>query len=161
MVSTTRVQLSIGLAVLLLGTLVYALDRPPAETLITAATGLPSFTPGIFGPLGPVLPAFAHVFAFILLTTALIGNTRTVCLSACIGWWVVDSAFELGQHPSIASWLSTYLSPGPESLAIVNYTVDYFVYGTFDPWDLLAITVGGLAAYLVIEKCRRQEFQHE
>ena len=161
MTSTTRVQLSIGLAVLLLGTLVYALDRPPEQTLITAAIGLPSFTPGVFGPLGRVLPAFAHVFAFILLTTALIGNTRTVCLGACLGWWIVDSAFELGQHPAVADWLSAHLSPGPENLTIVNYTVDYFLYGTFDPWDLLAITIGVLAAYLVIEQTKRQEHQYE
>ena len=161
MTSTTRVQLSIGLAVLLLGALVYVLDRPPEQTLITAAIGLPAFTPGVFGPVGPILPAFAHVLAFILLTTALIGSTRAVCLSACLGWWVVDAAFELGQHPAVADWLSTHLSPGPENLAIVNHTVDYFVYGTFDPWDLVAITVGVLAAYLVIEKTKRQEFCYE
>lgn len=161
MTSITRVQLSIGLAILLLGTLVYALDRPPEQALITAAIGLPAFTSGVFGPLGPVLPAFAHVFAFILLTTALIGNTRAVCLSACLGWWLIDTAFELGQHPYVADWLSTHLSRGPENLTIVNYTVDYFVHGTFDPWDLLAITLGVVAAYLVIEKTKQQEQQYE
>ncbi len=44
---------------------------------------------------------------------------------------------------------------------LVNHTADYFVYGTFDPWDLVAISVGTLAAYLVIEKTMRQEFRYE
>ena len=134
MTTTVRMQLSIGLAVLLLGTLVYVLDRPAGQTLITAAIGLPSFTLTAFGPTGDVLPAFAHVFAFILFTVALLGNTRPVLFVACAGWFVIDAAFELGQHPQIASWLSAHLSSGPENLMLVNHTADYFVYGTFDLW---------------------------
>ncbi len=49
------------------------------------------------------------------------------------------------------------LSSGPENLRIINHTVDYFLYGTFDPWDLVAISMGALTAYLIIEKTKRRE----
>jgi hypothetical protein len=98
------------------------------------------------------LPAFAHVFAFILFTVAVLGNTRPALIVACAGWFVVDMAFELGQHPTIAGWLSAHLSSGLENLRIINHTVDYFLYGTFDPWDLVAISIGTLTTYLIIEK---------
>ena len=49
------------------------------------------------------------------------------------------------------------LSSGPENLRIINHTVDYFLYGTFDPWDLVAISMGALTAYLIIEKTKRQQ----
>lgn len=154
MTTTIRVQVSIGITVLLLGTLVYVLDRPAEQTLLANALNLPSFTLSAFGVIGDVLPAFAHVFAFILFTVAVLGNSRSVLIVTCVGWFLVDVAFELGQHPSIASWLSAHLSSGPENLMLVNHTADYFVYGTFDPWDLVTISVGALTAYLVIEKTK-------
>ena len=161
MTIATRVQVLIGITVLLLGTLVYVLDRPAEQTLLANALNLPSFTLGVFGAIGDVLPAFAHVFAFILFTVALLGNSRSDLIVTCVGWFLVDVAFELGQHPSIASWLSAHLSSGPENLILVNHTADYFVYGTFDPGDLIAISMGALTAYLVIEKTKRQESCYE
>lgn len=30
----------------------------------------------------------------------------------------------------------------------------YFLHGTFDPWDLLAIAIGGLTAYAALQNTR-------
>jgi hypothetical protein len=38
---------------------------------------------------------------------------------------------------------------------------EYFLYGTFDPWDLVAISMGALTAYFIIEKTKRQESCYE
>ncbi len=35
------------------------------------------------------------------------------------------------------------------------FTQGYFLHGTFDPWDLLAIALGGLAVYVAIQITRR------
>lgn len=161
MTTSIRIQLSIGLAVLVIGTLVYVLDRPAEQTLLTSAIDLPSLKVGIFGPIGRVLPTFAHVFAFILFTVVVLGNTRLASILACAGWLVVELAFELGQHPQVATWLSAVLSPDPDSPTIIVYTANYFVSGTFDPWDLVAICLGALTAYVVIKKTQQQEFCHE
>ena len=32
------------------------------------------------------------------------------------------------------------------------FTQGYLLHGTFDPWDLLAIAIGGLTVYLALQK---------
>ncbi len=39
---------------------------------------------------------------------------------------------------------------------ILDKTDSYFLQGTFDPWDLMAIAMGALAAYVAIQKTERQ-----
>ena len=91
---------------------------------------------------GP-LPSFLHTLGFILLTAVAAGVRRRGSLAVVSLTWVgVESLFEIGQHPLLAGALAAGLS-GLPGLAGAG---SYFVNGTFDPLDLLAVVLaGGLA----------------
>lgn len=141
----------LGLAVLLLGTAVYVLDRPWEQTIFVPA-GLSQFnlTPAAFGLVGQSLPTFAHVFAFSLLTAALVSGERRAAIVICSGWFVVDAGFEFGQYPTIAAELLQVIPTWFEKLPGVRWTDDFFRHGTFDHLDLLSIALGAATAYTTI-----------
>ncbi|GAB6094809.1 hypothetical protein JCM14469_10610 [Desulfatiferula olefinivorans] len=133
----------IGLAALTLGALVYLTDRSPSSAwLIDRLTGRFSLSfcgSDVFGVLGDNLPAFAHVFAFSLITAALM-TTRRSAYGACMFWVLVNILFELGQaRPDI---LGLVLPEGR--------LLNYFAKGTFDILDILACIAGGPAAAVVL-----------
>ena len=148
-----------GLA-LLLGVAVYGLDRPPGSAwFLPAAWSLA----GSARPLGVIagqLPEFLHVFAFSLLTAALLPETRRAAWSACATWWLIDSLFELGQHPKLAPLLAT-ATGGLRGIPLLEHTPGYFTHGVFDPLDLLAIATGALAAALCIQWVRVSQKQEQ
>jgi hypothetical protein len=154
-------QVSLALLALGLGTLVYMLDRPPGTTALPESITLFQPTVKFFGALGQSLPAFAHVFAFSLLTVAFIGGGRRSAIAACSGWLLVDAAFELGQHPTIAPKLAHLTPTWFEVIPILNRTDGFFRYGTFDPLDLLFIALGALAAYIVAQRTQVRRAGHE
>ena len=157
MSKTNKAQIVIGLAVLLLGTAVYFLDRPWEQTIfVPGALSLFPLTSSVFGVIGHSLPTFAHVFAFSLLTIALVGGAKRAAITVCLGWFLVDATFEMGQHPQVAGWLSNLVPQWFEHLPVLDRTADYFVYGTFDPLDLLSVAFGALVAYLVIRRTQRR-----
>ncbi len=153
-------QLVVGLAVLLLGTLVYLVDRPPEQAFVLGAFSFCEVTPCVFGRLGQSLPTFAHVFAFILLTAALLGGGQRWAIAICLGWIAMETAFELGQHPALAPVVVKLIPSWFGQVPVLQKTDSYFLHGTFDPGDLLAIALGALAAYAVIHKSRRREVRH-
>ena len=162
MSQTNKAQIVIGLAVLLLGTAVYFLDRPWEQTIfVPGDLSLFSLTSSVFGVIGHSLPTFAHVFAFSLLTIALVGGAKRAAITVCLGWFLVDATFEMGQHPQVASGLSSLIPPWFEHLPVLDRTAGYFVYGTFDPLDLVAAALAAWAAYLVIRRTQRQGLSHE
>lgn len=161
MVTTNRALMLIGLTALLLGTLVYLIDRPPGETALPDSLNLYGHVPTLFGAVGQNLPAFAHVFAFSLATAALLGNGRYVALGASATWFIVNLAFELGQHPAIAPGLVQLIPARFENIPILARTQGYFLYGTFDLLDLLFIALGALAAYLVMQRIPLRRICHE
>ena len=65
-------QLGIGATALLAGTLVYLIDRPSDQAYFIHANNfylsLHNTFPDKFGVLGNNLPAFIHVFSFIMIT---------------------------------------------------------------------------------------------
>jgi hypothetical protein len=151
---TAQSQLALALGTLLLGTLVYLLDRPADQAFVPSALSLFEETPRVFGRLGHNLPAFTHVLAFSLLTVALLGSGKRTAFTICSGWMAINAAFELGQHPALAPTLATLIPPRFFHIPILDKTQGYFLHGTFDPWDLLAIALGGLTAYVAIQKTR-------
>ena len=162
MSQTNKAQIVIGLAVLLLGTAVYFLDRPWEQTIfVPGDLSLFHLTPSVFGGIGHSLPTFAHVFAFSLLTIALVGGAKRAAITVCLGWFLVDASFEMGQHPQVASGLSSLIPPWFEHLPVLDRTPSYFLYGTFDPLDLVSAALAALAAYLVIRRTQRQRVSHE
>lgn len=132
---------AIAVAALAAGVAVYVLDRPPGSAyLLPRSATLFSGAPSWFGSADAWLPAFLHVFAFSMLTAALLSASRVAAAGACVAWWAIDSLFELGQHPAV----SPHLGAG------------YFVRGSFDPAGLLATALGALLAYATLTLiCRR------
>lgn len=145
-----------GLAVLGVGVLVYIIDRPPGLTALPESLTLFQPTVTVFGAVGQSLPAFAHVFAFSLLTVALLGGGRRTVIAACSGWFLVDAAFELGQHPAIATKLASLTPSWFEAIPILHRTNDFFLSGTFDAFDLFAMALGALTAYGVMHRTRER-----
>jgi len=155
-----KIQILVGIIGLLLGSLIYLVDRPPDQIYFIYTSALPislyNTLPNLFGSIGNSLPAFIHVFSFILITAGLAACRKRGYLIICLFWFAVDSAFELGQHFTTLS-----LRFIPDWFAGIPYlenTENYFLRGTFDFHDLAAITLGIAAAYamLLITTERRQ-----
>jgi len=151
-------QVLIGLGGLLLGTLVYLVDRPPDQTYFLYSSGinisLHDTLPNLFGIIGNSLPAFIHVFSFIVITAGLMFCNKRGYLIICLSWFLVDCTFELGQkfntRPSriIPDWFT--------GIPFLENTENYFLQATFDFIDLAAIAFGTLIAYFVISATRKR-----
>jgi hypothetical protein len=146
------VQILIGLGGLLVGTLVYLIDRPPEATYFLhfsrIKVSLYGILPNVFGVIGNSLPDFLHVFSFILLTAGLLSWGKRGSLAICLGWFSIDFIFELFQKFNtlplkiIPKWF--------KGIPFLENTGNYFTQGTFDLLDLIAITLGTTAAYFVL-----------
>ena len=145
------IQFMVGLIVLSIGVLVYLLDRPSTSVYLLPDSW--SFGQGIapvFGGLGDHLPTFAHTFAFILFTSAVLEPWRWSAAAACIGWWGLASLFEIAQSDT---WSAAIASRVPDWFAdwpVLDNVAVYFVYGYFDLWDLSSIALAAVCAWLTI-----------
>ena len=149
---TNRLQILIGVAGLIVGSLVYLIDRPPDQTYFVSFSkidiSLFNTFPNLFGVIGNILPDFLHVFSFSLITAGLFFCKRMGYLIICLSWFFVDAGFELCQKFNtlplriIPDWF--------EGIPFLENTKNYFQRGTFDMVDLVAIAVGTGAAYFVI-----------
>lgn len=156
------VQVLIGIAGLLVGSLVYLVDRPPDQTYFiyngSINISLYNTLPNLFGLIGNTLPAFIHVFSFILITAGLIFCQKRGYLIICLSWFLVDCAFELGQK--FDTWSSRITPDWFAGIPFLENTKNYFLQGTFDFIDLAAIAFGTLIAYFVLlttNKSKRRE----
>jgi len=152
------IRVVIGIVVLLTGTLVYIVDRPADQTYFVSTGGsdisLHGSLPVLFGKLGGILPAFSHVFAFILITGGVLSCKKKGCLLVAVFWFIVDCAFEIGQHfnTSAAKLVPEWFN----HLPFLESTGNYFKKGVFDWADLAAIFTGTLLAYWVLVKTERK-----
>jgi hypothetical protein len=136
---------AIACCALALGVLAYLTDRSATHaTLIPSVPALAGTQ--LFGVLAQWLPSFVHPFAFGLLTAAALPAALRPRLLGCFAWFVVNLAFEIGQHRRIsgpiADALQNVLGPGSLSRALARY----FIRGTFDVFDIAAAAAGALAA---------------
>ena len=152
-------QILIGLAVLLLGTLVYLIDRSPDQTYFVYKSfvniSLHNTLPNLFGFVGNSLPSFIHAFSFILITAGLLHCQKRGCLIICACWFLVDCAFELGQKFNL--WSSKIIPDWFGGILFLENTKNYFTRGTFDYFDLTAIIIGAIAAYFVLLYTRQRK----
>jgi len=152
-------QILIGLIVLLLGTLVYLIDRSPDKTYFIHKSfvniSLHNTLPNLFGFIGNSLPSFVHVFSFILITAGLLQCKKRGCILICIGWFLLDCAFELGQEYKL--WSSKIIPDWFGGILFLENTKNYFTRGTFDYLDLAAITAGTILAYFVLLHTKQME----
>ena len=153
-----KTQILIGAIGLLIGSLIYLIDRPPDQTYFvyssTINISLSNIIPNLFGSIGNSLPAFIHVFSFVLITAGLIFCQKRGYLIICLSWFLVDSAFELGQK--FNTWSSSITPDWFTGIPFLENTKDYFLQGTFDFIDLAAIAFGTLIAYFVISATRKK-----
>ncbi|HJP37776.1 MAG: hypothetical protein QF483_07885 [Gammaproteobacteria bacterium] len=149
------IQVSAAVIVLLLGILVYLLDRPDASVYLiptgwTFGTGLPP----VFGGAGDYLPTFAHTFAFALFTSALLEPWRWSGVTACMGWWVVGSLFEVAQSDALAAGIAERVPGWFADWPLLDNVAGYFMAGHFDFLDLVSIGIGAVSALAVIRLSR-------
>jgi len=149
----------IGSIALLIGALVYYIDRPPSQTYFvnkySEDLSMHDRIPNLFGRVGESLPAFMHVFSFILLTAGFSSSGKKGYRVICLSWLLIDSAFELGQK-----YLKEPIGKLPDwfdGIPILEAVKSYFILGTFDYMDLLSIVLGTVAAYIVLIKIGEKE----
>ncbi|MCA9835373.1 MAG: hypothetical protein KC422_00595 [Trueperaceae bacterium] len=137
MSKSERLLAACGVSSLLLGGLGYLFFRPshsvwfvPDWLVLGQARGLPE--------LFYNLPALIHVFVFSLLSLAFIGLSKVKIWGVSSLWFLVNLGFELGQTLNDEALMNF-----PDVLR------RYFLYGTFDPNDIVFAVVGaGLAISL-------------
>jgi hypothetical protein len=124
LMSTDRYRLVLAFVSLGIGFSVYLVARTTATYVSLPFDGL-TF-PGANGStLTGSLPSFCHTFAFGLATAVLLRPWPRASLGGIGMWVVIESAFEIAQSRSAGF--------------------------TFDPFDLLAIVLGGAAAWLCVK----------
>jgi hypothetical protein len=107
----------------------------------------------LFGALSNNLPSFTHVLAFSLMTAGLLGTRRKGNVLVCLLWFLIDTAFEIGQGLKpvslaiIPEWFKVHTLP------MANLP-EYFRHGTFDIRDIVAGLLGALTAFMVAEFIR-------
>jgi hypothetical protein len=146
------IRVLIGGAALGVGFLVYLLARPPEQTYFLYRIGM---TPGVHHTLPPridlvsgSLPAFLHVFAFILITGGILTCQKSGSLIVACSWLITDWAFELGQR--YPAWSEALVPRWFDALPVLENTRRFFRTGTYDPLDMIAVCLGALAAYSVL-----------
>ena len=147
-----KTQILIGIIGLLIGSLVYLIDRSPDQTYFVYSSpiniNLSNVIPTLVGSIGNSLPEFIHVFSFILITAGLIFCRKRVYLIICMSWFLIDCAFELGQK--FALWSSSLVPDWFAGIPFLENSKSYFLQGTFDLFDMAAIALGSIAAYFVL-----------
>ena len=152
-----KLQISLGFLTLLAGLLLYLFTRPSDIYFVSFIKGAENshywalpFPTGI----GGALPSFLHVFAFSLLLGGLLACRKTGYLIICCAWLFTNVLFELGQRYPISA--SQVIPKWFEGMFILQNMRDYFLNGTFDFFDLLASSIGALAAYWVLVRTREE-----
>jgi hypothetical protein len=155
-----KLQILIGLGALLIGSLVYLVDRAPNQTYFVYSTGvnisLHNILPDLLGPLNSFLPSFIHVFAFALITAGVVSCGKRGWLIICFSWFLMDAAFEFGQKFSV--WTLKLIPGSFESIPILENTKGFFLRGTFDVYDLVAMAMGAVVAYVVLSVTMRRRY---
>ena len=158
--SAAPVRLSaIGGIALALGMLVYATDRDAAHALLFPAVAALGSGP-VFGAVGLWLPSFVHPFAFSLFTAAALPRSPSPAYGACAAWWLVNVAFEVAQHAQISVGLASSLQGFFGKNWLTRAVSNYWLRGSFNVGDLVAVTAGALAAAVVLFLVHRQEVPH-
>lgn len=145
---------------LLMGVTVYILDRNANSVYFLSPFVWPNRESSVFGSIGGQLPELAHVYAFSLLTAVILGVSRRFFLASCSLWWIIDTLFELGQHPAIRPHVVPLIPPLFADIPFLENAAPYFLRGTFDPWDLIAIALGAISAYGTVRLIHQENRHH-
>ncbi len=149
-----------GLTALIIGTLVYLIDRPAETAPFFTNMSVAHWVPNAFGPIGRSLPTFTHVFAFSIFTATWLGCRRRSTAYACLVWCLIDLSFEFGQHAAVAPYLFEWVPDSFENFPILRHADGYFAAGTFDAADVMSIVFGAVTAYLVTIRVAKRRSNH-
>lgn len=150
-IETRGLYAVLALAALAIGLLVYVFERDPRRVMLLGSFfASPPAHGSSAGPLAGWLPAFVHVYAFILLSAAVTRPWRTRAAWLSLAWWLTESAFECLQHPILARPVAEWWGANLGSIPGADIVLGYLRRGTFDLGDLAAIALGALAAYLTL-----------
>jgi hypothetical protein len=151
-VLANRLQFMIGILCLLLGSLVYVIDRSPDQVYFTKFLGINSriieVSPNVLGLFGKSLPAFFHPLSLILITASFFIYSRKKYIIICAGWLLVDLLFEAGQK--YKDFAISLIPDFFNQIPFLEGTKNYFKYGSFDSMDVFAYGLGALAGYFVL-----------
>jgi hypothetical protein len=150
--------LTLGGLALGLGLLVYAADRAWSPWI--SAVAMAWFGGSLFGALSGWLPSAVHPFAFSLFTAAFTTPSASPAYRVCAAWWAVNVAFELGQHPRLGVAIASTLYGNFGHTAWVRALAEFFLRGRFDVGDLVAATLGALAAAAVLRAVHQRKGRH-
>lgn len=147
-----KIQFFIGIVALCLGALVYVTLRSPDQIYFTKYFGIHNPWFGIHSRMlhivGQRLPAFLHVFSFILITASFFAYSKKIYAAICAGWFLVDGCFELGQKYKAQATRMVF--DFFDKIPFLESTRNFFLLGTFDMFDLMAFTLGTAAAFWVL-----------
>jgi DNA-binding beta-propeller fold protein YncE len=147
----------IAAAALSVGLLVYLLGRQPEHVyFLFHGFSLGHGHHSLFGALGNYLPSFVHVYAFILLTVVVAGSSNARLLRSCTAWFFIASLFEYGQHPAVSPIIAAALPVWFARVPVLDNIAAYFLNGTFDLLDFLALAAGTVAACLTVVLIRNR-----
>jgi hypothetical protein len=134
-------QFIIGLFTFLLGSIIYVLHRVYQTTYYDISFGI------FYMHCGNYVPDFIHPFSFILLTCSFISNSLINIIMISSGWLIFDLLMEFGQKhaESIIIFIFKYFEMNP----FHNILINYFSNGRYDPFDMIAISLGSLLGFLI------------
>lgn len=141
------------------GMLVYLSERDARQVLLMP-TLLALGSGPLFGPLGAWLPSFVHPFAFSLLTAAARPRAAAPAYGACVAWWLVNLAFEVGQLAPVSRVVAHELPRLIGDGLPTRVLSAYLVQGRCDIGDVLAATAGALAAAAVLHRTHQLREAH-
>jgi hypothetical protein len=91
------------------------------------------------------LPTFLHTSAFTLLSLAVVAPWPRLGLATCAAWFLLESAFEALQIPTLAGLMHL------QAITASSPLWDSYLRGTFDPLDILAAAAGAsLAGWIAV-----------
>ena len=131
---------------LLLGTVVYFLDRDWANSMLLAPfIGYQWPKSAVFGVFGGFLPALLHAYAISVLIIIALRPWPRARLWVCLLWFAIASTLEWLQSDAAAALFFT-AARLPGDMMLLGYLKRYAVQGQFDNLDLLATAIGCLTA---------------
>ncbi len=155
-------QVVLAAILLMIGLLVYLLDRPADHIYFVPDWWRAADNSGqVFGSIGENLPSFVHVVVFILISSVLLAPWHFRIASICLLWFGIDSLFELAQHDAIAIQIADMVPDWFQDVIFLENTPNYFLAGTFDPFDLISIALGSVGAYLMLRYIQFKECDND
>lgn len=153
-------QIWLSLVALTLGVFVYVAHR--AANFSVPIESMPLLQPmvGFLAMLGSPLLPLVHVFVFSVRSAVFLGNGRYAALAASATWFLLSSAFELGEQSVTAPALMEFIPSWLHKMPALDRTAGYFHNATFDLLDIVFITAGAVAVCLVIEYVRLRRISH-